>query len=146
NPHESPLIHAFYAYISSPPRRPPPRSPSPPRPARPLPRKLCRTHPLVPISHRPPPSLPRATFPHEASPKIPRAAPSAGIIAPMSREQTSKQCMSCLGSGEAATDYGVVDCPDCGGAGTLPPRNVRIEWRAADIERALEAGRPIEPE
>lgn len=64
----------------------------------------------------------------------------------MSQEQTSKQCMSCLGSGEAATDYGVVDCPDCGGAGTLPPRNVQVEWRAADIERALEAGRPIEAE
>lgn len=64
----------------------------------------------------------------------------------MSHEQPGNQCMSCLGSGEAATDYGVVDCPDCGGAGTLPPRSVRIEWRAADIERALEAGRPIEPE
>ncbi len=57
-----------------------------------------------------------------------------------------EQCQSCLGTGEAATDYGVVDCPDCGGAGTLPPRSVQVKWRAADIERSLEAGRAIEPQ
>lgn len=64
----------------------------------------------------------------------------------MSHEQPGNQCMSCLGSGEAATDYGVVDCPDCGGSGTLPSRSVRIEWRAADIERAVASGRPVEAE
>lgn len=52
-------------------------------------------------------------------------------------------CASCLGSGEAPTDYGVVDCPDCGGAGVLPPRAVRVEWRARDIERAVQAGQPV---
>lgn len=56
------------------------------------------------------------------------------------------QCVSCLGSGEAATDYGVVDCPDCGGAGTLPSRHTQIEWRAADIERVTQSGRSVEPE
>jgi hypothetical protein len=70
----------------------------------------------------------------------------SGYHRPMSQDTPNKQCMSCLGSGEAATDYGVVDCPDCGGAGVLPSRSVSIEWRAADIERALESERPVEPE
>ncbi len=46
-------------------------------------------------------------------------------------------CTSCLGSGEIATDYGAVDCPDCGGAGFLPTRHVLVDWRARDIERSL---------
>lgn len=33
------------------------------------------------------------------------------------------------------TDYGPMDCPDCGGAGVLPPKTVLIEWRAGEIER-----------
>lgn len=49
--------------------------------------------------------------------------------------------MSCHGTGEAPTDYGVVDCPDCGGSGVLPTANVLVQWRSADIERALGAGR-----
>lgn len=57
----------------------------------------------------------------------------------------TSRCMSCLGSGEAATDYGVVDCPDCGGSGTLPTRATSTAWRAADIERAVEAGNAVEP-
>jgi hypothetical protein len=54
------------------------------------------------------------------------------------------QCMSCQGTGEAPTDFGVVDCPDCGGSGLLPTHDVLIEWRARDIERALGAGRPAQ--
>jgi hypothetical protein len=42
-----------------------------------------------------------------------------------------------MGSGEVPTDYGSVDCPDCGGAGFLPSRHVLIDWRARDIERSL---------
>jgi hypothetical protein len=57
--------------------------------------------------------------------------------------QTSS-CQSCFGSGEAATDFGVVDCPDCGGAGFLPSKNVLIDWRARDIEQALARGRSAE--
>ena len=52
----------------------------------------------------------------------------------------SSRCVSCLGSGEAPSDYGIVDCPDCGGAGYLPTKNVLVEWRARDIERAVERG------
>ncbi len=63
-----------------------------------------------------------------------------------SAENPRNRCQTCLGSGEAATDYGIVDCPDCGGAGTLPSRAVRTRWRAADLQRALEAGKPIEPQ
>jgi hypothetical protein len=47
------------------------------------------------------------------------------------------QCSSCSGSGEVPTDYGSVDCPDCGGAGFLPSRHVLTDWRARDIERSL---------
>ena len=53
-------------------------------------------------------------------------------------------CQSCFGSGEAATDYGSVDCPDCGGAGFLPSKNVLVDWRARDIEQALARGKNAE--
>ena len=53
-------------------------------------------------------------------------------------------CSSCLGTGETPTDYGSVDCPDCGGAGTLPSRSVLIDWRARDLERAIARGQPVE--
>lgn len=49
-------------------------------------------------------------------------------------------CESCQGTGEMPTDYGCVDCPDCGGAGTLPSRSVLTEWRARDLERASSRG------
>ena len=29
-----------------------------------------------------------------------------------------------------------MDCPDCGGSGTLPSKKLLVEWRASDIERA----------
>jgi len=54
----------------------------------------------------------------------------------MSEETTGgRQCMSCWGTGEVASDFGPVDCPDCGGSGQLPSKSVLIEWRARDIER-----------
>jgi hypothetical protein len=51
-----------------------------------------------------------------------------------------------MGTGEMPSDYGVVDCPDCGGAGILPSEGIRIEWRAADILRAAQSGQPVDPE
>ncbi len=62
-----------------------------------------------------------------------------------SRVPESMRCSSCFGTGEAPSDYGVVDCPDCGGAGYLPTKNVLVEWRARDVERAVERGRAAEP-
>jgi hypothetical protein len=58
------------------------------------------------------------------------------------REQTSavRQCSSCLGTGEVGTEVGPVDCPDCGGAGTLPHPLVAIEWRVRDIEKMHSSG------
>jgi hypothetical protein len=44
-------------------------------------------------------------------------------------------------TGEIPTDFGPVDCPDCGGAGHLPSRAVLVEWRSRDLERALARGR-----
>ena len=60
------------------------------------------------------------------------------------RASDSTRCASCFGTGEAPSDYGIVDCPDCGGAGYLPTRNVLVEWRARDIERAVERGASAE--
>jgi len=60
------------------------------------------------------------------------------------RLSDSSRCASCFGTGEAPSDYGIVDCPDCGGAGYLPTRNVLVEWRARDIERAVERGNNAE--
>jgi hypothetical protein len=54
---------------------------------------------------------------------------------------TDRQCQSCSGTGELGTDAGVVDCPDCGGAGLLPHPHTLVEWRIRDIERAQAAGR-----
>lgn len=51
--------------------------------------------------------------------------------------------MSCAGTGELPTDYGVVDCPDCGGAGYLPSRAALTDWRARDLARALSEERPL---
>ena len=56
---------------------------------------------------------------------------------------TTRQCQSCSGTGELGTDAGVVDCPDCGGAGLLPHPHTLVEWRIRDIERAQAAGREV---
>lgn len=47
--------------------------------------------------------------------------------------------MSCAGAGEVPTDYGLTDCPDCGGSGQLPSRSVLTDWRLADLERRTTA-------
>jgi hypothetical protein len=52
----------------------------------------------------------------------------------------SRNCLSCAGTGERPSDYGSIDCPDCGGSGILPSRSVHTDWRARDIERALSTG------
>jgi hypothetical protein len=53
------------------------------------------------------------------------------------------RCMSCAGAGELATENGPVDCPDCGGSGTLPTRAVLTDWRSRDLSRALARGQPL---
>jgi len=62
----------------------------------------------------------------------------------MSTKTEPPNCMSCQGTGEAPTDFGIVDCPDCGGSGLLPTHDVLVEWRARDIEQALGAGRALD--
>lgn len=37
----------------------------------------------------------------------------------------------------------MLDCPDCGGRGEQLPRAKRVEWRARDILRAAQSGRPV---
>lgn len=51
-----------------------------------------------------------------------------------------------MGTGEAPSEVGILDCPDCGGSGMLPPQGVRVEWRAADIQRAAQRGDAVEAE
>jgi hypothetical protein len=55
-------------------------------------------------------------------------------------ESSQRRCQSCLGTGEVGTEVGPVDCPDCGGSGTLPHPNVLVEWRARDIEQERALG------
>lgn len=57
-----------------------------------------------------------------------------------------QRCEGCLGSGEWPTDFGPVDCPECGGSGILPSRNVLVDWRSRDIERAVGEGRSASTE
>jgi len=45
-------------------------------------------------------------------------------------------CLTCYGQGETANEWGLAACPDCGGAGALPPRDVLTEWRLRAIEKA----------
>lgn len=54
---------------------------------------------------------------------------------------TFPACSTCMTTGEIPTDFGPVDCPDCGGAGHLPSRAVLVEWRSRDLERGLTRGR-----
>ncbi|HET7543238.1 MAG TPA: hypothetical protein VFK05_25365 [Polyangiaceae bacterium] len=50
-------------------------------------------------------------------------------------EQKPNACLTCYGQGEVSSDYGAAACPDCGGAGTLPPQNVLVDWRISAIEK-----------
>jgi hypothetical protein len=45
-----------------------------------------------------------------------------------------EKCGTCYGEGRLPTDRGMAECPDCGGAGTLPPKQTLIEWRLSQIE------------
>ncbi len=58
---------------------------------------------------------------------------------------TVPACSSCFASGEVPTDYGAVDCPDCGGAGFLPSRHVLVDWRVRDFEQAVSRGDGLGP-
>ena len=49
--------------------------------------------------------------------------------------QKANACLTCYGQGEVVNDYGSASCPDCGGAGTLPPQNVLADWRISAIEQ-----------
>jgi hypothetical protein len=60
--------------------------------------------------------------------------------------EMATKCESCFGTGEMPGDYGIADCPDCGGGGILPPPGVRVEWRAADVLRAADGGQTVDPE
>jgi hypothetical protein len=59
----------------------------------------------------------------------------------MDREHSLPPCETCHGSGEYPTEAGPIDCPDCGGAGALPPKKLMTELRASDIERAYAGAR-----
>lgn len=58
-------------------------------------------------------------------------------MATTDKKQGVKRCTSCMGTGEVGSDFGPSSCPDCGGVGYLPARDVLVEWRARDIERAF---------
>ncbi|HEX3771537.1 MAG TPA: hypothetical protein VHV30_11755 [Polyangiaceae bacterium] len=49
----------------------------------------------------------------------------------------STPCLTCYGTGEAATDGGAPErCPDCFGEGKALGRSTKLEWRLRSIERA----------
>lgn len=54
-------------------------------------------------------------------------------------------CETCMGTGEVPSRIGPAACPDCGGAGKLPPKSVLTDWRARDIERAVSSGIVVHP-
>lgn len=37
----------------------------------------------------------------------------------------AERCQTCLGAGDLRIGSGDVECPDCGGTGKRPPKNVR---------------------
>ncbi|MEP7052514.1 MAG: hypothetical protein ABJB12_19260 [Pseudomonadota bacterium] len=51
-------------------------------------------------------------------------------------EANGAKCLTCYGGGETSTEMGVQACPDCGGTGSLPPRDVLVEWRLRAIEKS----------
>jgi RecJ-like exonuclease len=54
-------------------------------------------------------------------------------------------CETCNGTGDVPSRVGPAACPDCGGSGKLPAKHVLLDWRSADIERALSAGITVHP-
>ena len=57
------------------------------------------------------------------------------VLAMEHATQKANSCLTCYGQGEVSSDYGSTACPDCGGAGTLPPQNVLADWRISAIEK-----------
>jgi len=57
----------------------------------------------------------------------------AGSVDP---EPNATPCLTCYGRGETSNEMGLVACPDCGGTGSLPPRDVLVEWRLRAIEKS----------
>lgn len=51
-------------------------------------------------------------------------------------ESNGASCLTCYGRGETSTEMGLGACPDCGGTGSLPPRDVLVEWRLRAIEKS----------
>ena len=51
-------------------------------------------------------------------------------------EPNGATCLTCYGRGETSTEMGLGACPDCGGTGSLPPRDVLVEWRLRAIEKS----------
>jgi len=51
-----------------------------------------------------------------------------------------RKCETCYGEGQVATDEGLVDCSDCGGAGILPRPDTNVEWRLREIEQVFGEG------
>ncbi len=49
--------------------------------------------------------------------------------------EASRRCHTCHGQGAVPAEMGPMNCPDCGGSGVLPGRDVLVEWRIAEIER-----------
>ncbi|HVH44810.1 MAG TPA: hypothetical protein VM925_20795 [Labilithrix sp.] len=60
----------------------------------------------------------------------------------MAQETTStKQCLTCHGTGMTATDYGPLACTDCFGDGKALGLGARLEWRLRAIEGAHRGAR-----
>jgi hypothetical protein len=49
--------------------------------------------------------------------------------------ENARACQTCHGEGSVGSELGAARCPDCGGTGTLPGRDVLVEWRVTQIER-----------
>ena len=75
-----------------------------------------------------------------ATPVANTAGQSKGV---MKIPDSQTMCEGCMGTGEYASDHGVVDCPDCGGAGYVPSRKRVVERRLRDMERANDGGLKI---
>jgi hypothetical protein len=63
----------------------------------------------------------------------------------MTLPDSQSLCEGCMGTGEYASDYGMVDCPDCSGAGFVPSRKRVTERRLRELERAHEGGLKLTP-
>lgn len=51
-------------------------------------------------------------------------------------QKAGTACLTCYGTGEAATDGAPETCPDCYGEGRALGRSTKLEWRLRAIESA----------